>query len=132
MKILITELQKNWQGNEPQRLKPAVIDLNNDRQCLFLIVSLGNGNFAEACFECDSVEAHECLHGLLTGTGGARRVDEKESGRWALYRAGYHVYAQEDDGYFFVNPEHNSRLISTRSFEPYLAEFTQLPSIYRA
>lgn len=131
MKILLTELQRNWQGKEPQRLKPAVIDLNNDRQCLFLIVSLGNGNFVEACVECDSLEAQECLHGLLTGTGGARRVDEKESGRWALYRSGYHVYAQEDDTYFFLNPEPNSHSISTRNFEIYLNQFTQLPSIHR-
>jgi hypothetical protein len=132
VKILLTEWQRDWATNEAQHLKPVVIDLNNDRQCLFLIVSLGNGNYYEVCFECDSVEAQECLHGLLTGTGGAKRVQHNESAlQCKLYRSGYHFYVQGDDAYFFVNPVLDPQLIENRDFENYLNGFAQLPAASR-
>jgi hypothetical protein len=40
-----------------------------------------------------------------------------------LYRAGYEIYRQGGDSYFFVNPVPRPELFETRELDRYVAEF---------
>src|SRR5262252_2785611 len=75
MKILLTSWYREWRGSEPQVLRPDTFSLDEKNTLFALVVSLGNGEFDEACIETDSGEAKECIEGLLCGTGGAKRVE---------------------------------------------------------
>ena len=126
MKIVLTEWCRSWEAREPQKISPAEIDLTNEKQLFYLVVSLGNGNFDEACIECESEEAQECVHGLLVGTGGAERLEESASLKeHAMFRPGYKVYLQGRESYFFVNPSLRSELFNQSNLDAYANEFGQ-------
>jgi len=124
MKILLTSWYREWRGSEPQVLRPDTFSLDEKNTLFALVVSLGNGEFDEACIETDSGEAKQCIEGLLCGTGGARPVEpSSDAENCRLYRAGYEIYRQGGNSYFFVNPVPRPGLFETRDLNGYLAEF---------
>jgi len=105
MKILLTEWFRQWRGAEPQVVKPAGISLDDQKMVFALVVSLANGDYDEVSIETDSIEAKECITGMLCGTGNAKQVEASpEVEQCRLYQAGYEIYRQGTDSYFFVNP----------------------------
>jgi hypothetical protein len=126
MKLVFTEWWRNWRGSEPQLFRPTVLDLENEKHRFFLVVSLGNGNFEEGCFECESIEAHEAICGLLTGTARAERViPSPESEKFTLFRHGYDTFVQGADAYFFVNPSPRPELFLGADLAHYAKEFKE-------
>ena len=124
MKILLTDWYTEWRGLGPQVLKPAALSLDDEKILFALVVSLGNGDYDEACIETDSMEAKECVEGLLCGTGNAKRVGPSLAvEQCRLYRAGYEIYLQGRSSYFFVNPAPRPELFEKRDLDEYLAEF---------
>jgi hypothetical protein len=116
MKIIVTHWSKDWRGKDPQPVRPAMLDLAQERQLLVLLVSLGNGSYDEICIEVDSTEAHEWVRGALTGTGGAARIEPTaEAASCRLFRAGYEVYSRGDDAFYFLNPRARPELFSSTS-----------------
>jgi len=126
MKILLSSWYREWRGAEPQVLRPGTFSLDEKNTLFALVVSLGNGEFDEACIETDSGEAKECIEGLLCGTGGAKRVERSSSAEQCrLYREGYEIYRQGGSSYFFVNPVPRPELFEMRELDGYVAEFKQ-------
>lgn len=125
MEILLTEWFRDWNSNEPQELKPARLPLEGP--IIFgLVVSLGNGNFDEACMEFDSVDAKQAMVGMLTDTGGAIRIEPDAKARACrLYKEGYEIYRQSDFAYFFLGPEPRTELFNASSLDAYIAEFKE-------
>jgi hypothetical protein len=126
MKILLTVWYREWRGQEPQLLKPVALSLDNEKIRFGLVVSVGNGDYDEACIETDSIEAKEYIEGLLRGTGSAKRAmpwSAAAGGR--LYRSGYEIYLQGRSSYFFVNPMPRPELFEKHDLEEYVAEFNQ-------
>ena len=124
MKILLTDWYRKWRGSEPQVLKTETLSLDEKNTLFALVVLLGNGEFDEACIETDSGEAKECIEGLLCGTGGARREEPSSAAEQCrVYRAGYDIYRQGENSYFFVNPVPRPELFEARGLDRYLAEF---------
>lgn len=114
MKIRLTEWFSEWRHAKPQRLDPVVLDLREEKAPFYLVVSLGNGSFDQACFEHDSLDAYRFVVDLLGGTGGATRVQPEGSCvQSVLYRTGYEVYQQGQDAYFFVDPQPRPELFVT-------------------
>ena len=113
MNFLLTEWIQDWRGAEPQQLVPATLSLTDQRHLTFLAVSLGNGNFDEACFEVESIEVYEGIKGMLLGTGGCTLVGVSPAiKKCHLYRAGYEVFRQGGDAFFFINPAPRPELFS--------------------
>lgn len=129
MKILLTDWYTEWRGpraSSPEALKPVVLSIDDEKILFALVVSLGNGDYDEACIETDSLEAKECIVGLLRGTGHAKWVPQSSAvEECRLYRAGYEIYLQGRSSYFFVNPAPRPELFGTRDLNEYLAEFRQ-------
>jgi hypothetical protein len=126
MKILLTSWYREWRGSEPQVLRPDTFSLDEKNTLFALVVSVGNGEFDEACIETDSGEAKECIEGLLSGTGNAKRVESSPGAEQCrLYRDGYEIYLQGGSAFFFVNPVPRPELFEMREFDRYLAEFKQ-------
>jgi hypothetical protein len=124
MKILLTSWYTEWRGPKPQVLNPEVLSLENERILFALVVSLGNGDYDQVCIESDSTEAKEGIEGLLCGTGKAQRVGLSSAAtQCRLYRAGYEIYIQGGNSYFFVNPIPRPELFEVRDLDEYLAEF---------
>jgi hypothetical protein len=126
MKIILTDWCKAWRGAGPQPIRPAVLDLVQERHRMALIVALGNGTFDEACIEVDSSEARDWVRGAMTGTGGADRVEPTASAAACrLFRAGYEIYRQGQDAFFFLNPLPRAELFSsTMDLAVYAREFS--------
>jgi hypothetical protein len=126
MKLLLTEWYKDWRGEQPQRLTPAKLSLDDQKTLFALVVSLGNGDYDEVCIETDSVQAKACIIGLLQGTGNARPIEPTPAAEQRrLYRAGYEVYLQGESSYFFVNPIPRPELFQQADLKAYLAESKQ-------
>ncbi|SRR6266700_607631 len=126
MKILLTLWYSEWRGREPQVLKPEALSLDNEKILFGLVVSVGNGDYDEICVETDSIEAKECIKGLLCGTGSAKRIVPSSAvERHKLYRSGYEIYLQGGSSYFFVNPMPRPELFEKHDLEGYVAEFKQ-------
>jgi hypothetical protein len=124
MEILLTDWCKDWRGKEHQELEVQRLSLDNKNILFALIVSVGNGNFEDVCFDFDSDEAKEVIVGLLTGTGGAKRIEPDTKARLSrLYKEGYEVYLQGDDSYHFLAPAPKPALFSAESLDAYIAEF---------
>jgi hypothetical protein len=104
IRILLTEWAQDWKGAEPQALHSALLDLADQRHLFYLVVSLGNGNFEEARFECESPDAEELVIGLLTGAGGAQPIADTLPAvrQRTLFESGDRVFRQDETGYFFV------------------------------
>lgn len=123
-KILFTEWWRNWKGADPQDLKPVVLALDEEKTLRGLVVMLGNGEYDEACIESDSEDARRSVIGLLTGTGNAKWIESSPTAESCrLYRAGYDIYLQGKDGYFFVNPRPRPELFQDSDRTAYLSEF---------
>jgi hypothetical protein len=126
MKIVLTEWCKNWRGQEPQKLKANLLDLDVQNLLMFLVVSVGNGNFDEACIETDNDETLQWIRALLTGTGGAVRVTKSsDATQCRLYRSGYEVYRQGNNSFFFVNSNARPDLFANVDLGNYESEFIQ-------
>jgi hypothetical protein len=125
MKILLTVWYREWRGREPQVLKPAALSLDDEKVLFGLVVSVGNGDYDEVCIETDSIEAKDCIEGLLCGTGSAKRIMPWSAEQCRLHRSGYEIYLQGTSSYFFVSPAPRPELFEERDLEEYLAEFKQ-------
>ncbi len=127
MKILLTEWYRDWRGTQPQTLKSEVLSLDNSKVGFALVVLVGNGDFDELCIESDSMEAKECVEGLLCGPGNARRVGHSSAvEQCRLHRASYDVYLQGTSSYLFVNPFPRPELFETRDLTEYKSEFKRV------
>jgi hypothetical protein len=127
MKILLTSWYTEWRGKEPQVLKPETLPLDNDKVLFGLVVFVGNGEYDEACIETDSLQAREYIESLLCGTGDAKLVEPSSAAvSRRLYRAGYRIYLQGENSFFFVNPRQRPELFETGDLNKYLAEFKQV------
>jgi hypothetical protein len=127
MKILLTEWYREWRGTAPQLLKPAALSLDDDKILFALVVSVGNGDYDEACIETDSLEAKEWVKGMLCGTGNAKPAERSAAvEQCRLFRTGYEVYLQGRSSYFFVNPIHRPELFRSDDLNDYVAEFRQM------
>jgi len=127
MKILLTEWYREWRRERPQALEPAVLSLENEKILFALLVSVGNGDYDEACIESDSPEAREFIKGLLCGTGNAKQVGRSLAvEQCRLYREGYETYLQGTDSYFFVNPMSRPELFQGGDLEEYVTEFKEV------
>jgi hypothetical protein len=125
MKILLTEWFRDWRGAEPQLLKPGALSLADDKILFALTVSLGNGDYDEACIETDSERAKECILGLLQGPGNAKRSAHVSVETYRLFRPGYDVYVQGQNSYFFLNPFSRPELFDDQAnLQSYVAGFT--------
>jgi len=125
MKILLTVWYREWRGGEPQVLKTEALSLDNEKILFGLVVSVANGDYDEVCIETDSIEAKDCIEGLLCGTGRAKRTVPWSAEQCRLYRSGYEIYLQGSSSYFFINPMPRPELFEKRELEDYLAEFKQ-------
>src|SRR5712691_6073835 len=124
MKILLTEWVREWRGTRPQLLKPAALSLDDGKILFALVVSVGNGDYDEVCIETDSMEAKECIQGMLCGTGSAKPVEWSYAvEQCRLYRVGYEIYLQGKSSYFFVNPIPRPELFQSSDLNQYVTEF---------
>ena len=127
MKILLTEWVREWRGTRPQLLKPAALSLDDGKILFALVVSVGNGDYDEVCIETDSMEAKECVRGILCGTGSAKPVGLSYAvEQCRLYRVGYEIYLQGRSSYFFVNPIPRPELFQSSDLNQYVTEFQQM------
>src|SRR5262249_2548326 len=95
MKILLIEWIRDWRGAEPQRLKPVVFALDDDKMLFALVVSLGNSIYDEVCIGTASAEAHESIKDILCGTGNAKPVEcSPTAEQCRVYRPRYEIYLQ--------------------------------------
>src|SRR5262249_43363182 len=126
MNILMTSWYTDWRGKEPQVLRPETLPLDNDKILFYVVVSVGNGEYDEACIETEWLQARECIEGVLCGTGNAKLVAPSSAAVGCrLYRAGYRIYLQGRQSFFFVNPTPRPELFEARNLDQYLAEFNE-------
>jgi hypothetical protein len=125
MKLLLTDWISDWRAKQPQSLEPQILDLELKHHLEFLILALGNAHWDEACFETDSLQALQTLHGALRGIGGATPLPLNDKARARpLFRPGYDLFTQDGISHFFVNPTPRPDLFLTDTFDAYIKEFT--------
>ncbi len=89
-----------------------------------LILAAGTGRFEEACVEFDCIDAYEVFQGLVTGTGGAKKIECRDSDtQRRLFRRGYEIFSADDEVIYFLNPTPRSELFSITGDATYIQEF---------
>ena len=128
MRMLLTEWQRDWAAQQPQVLKPIVLDARVGGQLFVVFGLVAHGELQEACFEAESDEAIRLIHGVLESAGSAKEAPvDAEARACKLFREGYALLRYDPTSAIFVNRQPRPDLFRDgASLGDYVAEFASV------